>query len=142
MPGHVRFALAAALGMLALGGCGGSGGAPGGEQLIVARVKDAVGLDPAHQTDGLSLNISSEIFENLVRFKPGRFDVLPGIAESWHSSADGTVWTFKLRHGLKFTDGTPLNRTFLSPTVPASSWGNWPKWPDGPRWRTVLRRAR
>ena len=103
-----RVALAAALGALALGGCGGSG-TSNDKQLIVARVKDAVGLDPSHQTDGLSLNVSSEVFENLVRFKPGTFDILPGIADSWHSSAGGTLWTFKLHRGLKFTDGTPLD---------------------------------
>jgi peptide/nickel transport system substrate-binding protein len=101
---------------LVLGACSGGSGAssgtsasPGGTQLIVARVKDAVGLDPANETDGLSLNMTSEVFENLVRFKPGTFEVIPGLAESWKSSADGKDWTFKLRHGLKFSDGTALD---------------------------------
>ena len=83
--------------------------AAGPPQLVVARVKDAVGLDPAHETDGLSLNVTSEVLQGLVAFKPGTFDVIPAIAASWTSSADGTVWTFTLRRGLRFSDGTPLD---------------------------------
>jgi len=94
---------------LGLSACGGGSSTGSGSQLIVARVKDAVGLDPSHETDGLSLNVTSEVFENLVRFKPGTFDVVPGIAESWSSSPDGKSWIFKLKTGLKFTDGTPLD---------------------------------
>lgn len=98
------------LSALALAGCG-SGAAPssGGPTLVVARVKDAVGLDPAIQTDGLSLNITSEIFRNLVRFKSGTFDVVPDLAQSWTSSADGRVWTFVLQRALKFSDGSALD---------------------------------
>ncbi|MBC5809767.1 MAG: ABC transporter substrate-binding protein [Candidatus Eremiobacteraeota bacterium] len=100
---------------LALEGCGGSssggnGGAPGGgATLVVARVKDAVGLDPSHETDGLSLNITGEVFENLVKFKPGTFEIIPSLAKSWTSSNGGKTWTFVLRPGLKFSDGTPLD---------------------------------
>ncbi len=94
-----------------LGGCGGAGGSAGtaGPQLIIARVKDAVGLDPSHEDDGMSLNVTQEVFDNLVRFKPGTFDVEPGIATSWTRSADGTHWTFTLRPDLEFSDGTPLD---------------------------------
>ncbi len=87
----------------------GGGGGSGGAQLIVARVKDAVGLDPATQTDGLSLTISQEVFQNLVRFKAGGFDIRPDAATSWKTSADGKTWTFALRPGLKFSDGTALD---------------------------------
>jgi peptide/nickel transport system substrate-binding protein len=105
-----RIAVVSLLAVLTLGGCGG-GESTGNSssQLIVARVKDAVGLDPSRETDGLSLNITSEAFENLVSFKPGTFEVVPGIAQSWASSANGTSWTFVLKPGLKFSDGTPLD---------------------------------
>ena len=56
----------------AICGCGPTEAAPdAGKTLIFARVKDAVILDPAVATDGLSLNITAEVFQNLVRFKPG-----------------------------------------------------------------------
>ena len=77
--------------------------------VVVARVKDAVGLDPATQTDGLSLTISQEMFQNLVRFKPGTFDIRADAARSWKASPDGKTWTFTLHPGLRFSDGTPLD---------------------------------
>jgi peptide/nickel transport system substrate-binding protein len=76
---------------------------------VLARVKDAVLLDPAHATDGLSLNTTSEVMQNLVTFKPGSFDVVPDIARSWSRSADGKTWTFELPAGRVFADGTPLD---------------------------------
>ena len=78
-------------------------------QLIFARVKDAVDLDPAVATDGLSLNVTSLIMQGLVAFKPGTFDVVPAVASSWTTSKDGKTWTFRLRGNLKFSDGTPLD---------------------------------
>jgi peptide/nickel transport system substrate-binding protein len=98
----------------ALSACGGgssSGGTAGadGPTLVMARVKDAVVLDPAHATDGLSLNTTNEVFQNLVQFKPGSFDVVGDAAQKWSSSADGKTWTFELKPGLVFSDGTPLD---------------------------------
>ena len=100
--------LVALAGSLCLPACGGPA-ASGGSQLIVARVKDAVGLDPAVQTDGLSLTIDQEVFRNLVRFKPGTFDIIPDISTSWTTSKDGKTWTFALRPKQRFSDGTPLD---------------------------------
>jgi len=93
---------------MALSACGGEESNPS-TTLTIARVKDAVGLDPAHETDGLSLNITAKVLQNLVKFKPGTFDVVPDIAESWSQSLDGTEWTFKLKPNLKFSDGTPVD---------------------------------
>ena len=96
-----------------LAGCSGGGSSATSSsaeaQLVIARVKDAVHLDPALATDGMSLNISQEIFQNLVRFKPGSFDITPQIAQSWTTSADGKTWTFTLAPNQKFSDGTPLD---------------------------------
>jgi peptide/nickel transport system substrate-binding protein len=75
----------------------------------MARVKDAVVLDPSHATDGLSLNTTNEVLQNIVTFKPGSFDVVGDAARSWSSSADGKTWTFELKPGLVFSDGTPLD---------------------------------
>jgi peptide/nickel transport system substrate-binding protein len=104
--------LAVALGTGALAACGGGGESAGGgsgPQLVVGRVKDVVGLDPAHETDGISHTTTQLIFQNLVRFKPGTFEIEPEIADSWTTSADSKTWTFKLKPDLKFTDGTPLD---------------------------------
>lgn len=104
----VAAALAITLFVTACGSGATSGGGTG-STLVVARVKDAVVLDPAQATDGMSLNISEEIVKGLVEFKPGTFDVQPAIARSWKMGADGKTWTFTLKPGLQFSDGTPVD---------------------------------
>ncbi|HEY0798606.1 MAG TPA: ABC transporter substrate-binding protein, partial [Candidatus Baltobacteraceae bacterium] len=101
----------ALLALVLLGGCSGSGEqtASSGHTLVIARVKDAVGLDPAHETDGLSLDISSEVLQGLVAFRPGTFEVIPALAQRWQLSPDGKTWTFTLAPGAQFTDGTPAD---------------------------------
>ncbi len=96
---------------VALCACGGGDAGTGasGPTLVMARVKDAVVLDPSHATDGLSLNTASETMQNLVTFKPGTFDVVGDAAQRWSASADGRTWTFDLHPGLVFADGTPLD---------------------------------
>ena len=108
-------ALVTALGATACGSGTASGSsapnaaASGGATLIEARVKDALVMDPAQATDGMSLNLSQEILKGLVDFKLGTFDVQPAIAKSWTISPDGRVWTFVLKQGLKFSDGTAID---------------------------------
>ena len=107
---HRFCGIAACITLAALAGCAGGGNAgTASQQLVMARVKDAVFLDPSHATDGLSLNTTSEVMENLVTFKPGTFDLMPALATKWTSSPDGLTWTFTLRSGAKFADGTPAD---------------------------------
>jgi peptide/nickel transport system substrate-binding protein len=102
--------LAALLGVLAFSACaGGATTRIPGPVLVVARVKDATTLDPSHETDGLSLTVAQEVYQNFVRFKPGTFDVVPDAAAAWRTSPDGKTWTFRLKPGLRFSDGTPLD---------------------------------
>ncbi len=100
--------LVCALLLVLLAGCGNLD-ETGTEQLVMARVKDAINLDPSHATDGQSLNVSSELMEGLVMFRPGTFDVTGALARSWTVSGGGTRWTFHLRPGARFTDGTPVD---------------------------------
>ena len=103
------FALMLAAGMLAAVAPSARPAHAASQTLIFARVKDAVDLDPAVATDGLSLNVTSIILQGLVGFKPGTFQVTPRVAQSWTTSADGKTWTFTLRPNQKFSDGTPLD---------------------------------
>lgn len=77
--------------------------------LVFGRGADADRLDPARTTSGESVKITLNIFDTLVQFKPGSTDVEPALAEKYEPSADGTEWTFHLRQGVKFHDGTPFN---------------------------------
>ena len=80
-----------------------------GGTLVFGQGQETVGLDAHIITDGFSANNTSNIYDTLVRFSAKGTQVEPSLAESWTTSPDGLVWTFKLRSGVKFHDGTPLN---------------------------------
>jgi peptide/nickel transport system substrate-binding protein len=81
----------------------------GNKTLIFGRGGDSVTLDPANATDGETFRVTEQIYETLVRDKPGTFEVEPDLATDWSASADGKTWTFHLRKNVKFQDGTPFN---------------------------------
>ena len=80
-----------------------------GEVLVFGRGSDSVGLDPALEGDGESFKVCDNIYENLVTYEEGSTTVVPQLAESWDVSADRLTWTFHLRTGVRFHDGTPFN---------------------------------
>jgi len=116
--GSARCVAAAALVAAAavwLSACGGGGG--NGATLVFGRNKDAVTLDPAIATDGMSLNVSRVTMEGLTRYKHTSFAIEPSLATSWTLSPDGKVWTFVLRHGVKFQDGTPFDAAAVKTNI-------------------------
>jgi ABC-type transport system substrate-binding protein len=86
-----------------------AGQAKTGGVLVFGRSGDSVGLDPAREDDGESFYPADNIYETLVEFKAGTSEVVPGLAESWDVSDDGLSYTFHLRRGVKFHDGTNFN---------------------------------
>ncbi len=80
-----------------------------GDTMIIARSGDAVGLDVVDETDGESFYIGSQVFDSLFRFGPTDTKAYPALAESYEISEDGLTWTFHLRKGVKFHDGTDFN---------------------------------
>jgi len=79
------------------------------DTLIIARSGDSPGLDVADETDGESFYIGSQVYDSLLKFEYGSTRVEPALAESWEVSEDGLEWTFYLRKGVKFHDGTDFN---------------------------------
>ncbi len=105
-----RTLLAAATSTLALG----SMAAPLWAQtpegvLIVGQIAEPKSLDPAAVTAVNDFRILVNIYEGLVRYTPGTLEVEPQLATEWSISEDGTEYTFKLRDGVSFHDGTPFN---------------------------------
>lgn len=80
-----------------------------GGVIVFARSGDSVGLDPARETDGESFYATAQIYDTLVEFVPGTTEIQPALAESWDVSDDGLTYTFNLREGVTFHDGTPFN---------------------------------
>lgn len=70
---------------------------------------EPVSLESGNITDGISILVQRQIYDTLVDFKPGSTDLAPGLATSWKANANNTAWTFTLRKGVRFHDGTPMN---------------------------------
>jgi len=80
-----------------------------GGTLVFGRGGDSVGLDPAYETDGNSFMVCDNIYEALVAYADESTNLEPGLAEKWDISPDGKIYTFSLRKGVKFHDGTAFN---------------------------------
>jgi len=78
------------------------------QELNIALGMDIGGLDPHGSLSGDARIIWSCIYETLV-YLDEKMEIQPRLATSWEVSEDAKVWTFKLRKGVKFHDGTPFN---------------------------------
>lgn len=77
--------------------------------LVFGRSADATFLDPAKFLDNESAMVIENIFDGLVRYRDDSTRIEPALAESWTVSADALVYTFQLRRGVSFHDGTPFD---------------------------------
>ena len=124
-------AAAASLGMLSLAGCGTSQRASeagssasssssdadsdtaatssDGFTLTYCLNEDPQALDPALVNDFGSLELCANLYEGLFRFVGETCEVEPCLAESYEVSDDGLTYTFHLRQGVKFHDGTDFD---------------------------------
>ncbi len=77
-------------------------------------------IDPStgSTTDNVIL---ANVYETLTVYHPGQNGtpdtIEPGLATEWEKSADGKVWTFHLRDGVMFHDGTPLTSSAVKFSV-------------------------
>jgi len=85
--------------------------------LVVGLVAEPVNLDPAQVTDLNSNRVGRRIVESLVMFPDESTQIVPGLAESWTISKDGLRYTFKLRKGISFHDGTPFNAEAVKDSI-------------------------
>src|SRR5262249_35847995 len=100
--------MAVALAMALVGG-GPRDAEAAGKPLVVGMVAEPTSMDPGQLTDINSMRVLSSVYDTLVRFKEGSFTQEPGLATSWKISPDGLTYTFALRKGVKFHDGTPFD---------------------------------
>lgn len=77
--------------------------------LIVGQIAEPKALDPAAVTAVNDFRILMNVYDGLVRYKDGTLEVEPSLATSWDISEDGTVYTFALRDGVTFHDGSAFN---------------------------------
>ncbi len=123
-----------------LGGCYGekagldssrsAGGNGAAGALVYGASGPPVNLDAGDATDGNSIVVHNQIYNSLLKQKPGTTDLAPALATTWSVSKDGKIWTFKLRPGVTFHDGTPLNAAAVRFNL--ERWWN-PQHPQGYR---------
>jgi peptide/nickel transport system substrate-binding protein len=77
-------------------------------------------IDPLKVADEGGLGIMSQTGEFLA-FSDEKLKLQPRLAESWKPSEDGRVWTFKIRQGVKFHDGTPMTAEDVAASINALS---------------------
>ena len=76
---------------------------------MVGKARDVIGLDPARVSDDESVEVCEQIYEHLVRYAPDSTAIQPALAVSWDVFDNGTAWVFRLRDGVTFHDGTPMD---------------------------------
>lgn len=76
---------------------------------VVGQIAKPQALDPHGVTAVNDFRILMHLYDGLVRQAPGTLEVEPALAEAWEISEDGTVYTFTLREGITFHDGSHLN---------------------------------
>jgi len=80
-----------------------------GGTLVFGAPGDPAMFDPAFATDGESFRVTRQIYDGLLTTKEGSADIEPALAEDYDVSDDGLEYTFHLREGVTFTDGTDFN---------------------------------
>ena len=90
-----------------------------GPETLIIGTTDSVesSLDPAEAYDYFGWNIIQNIGCGLVDFRPGSTasieDIIPALATDWSVSSDGLIWSFILRQGVRYDDGTEFNATHV-----------------------------
>ena len=99
---------------VALSACGGSKSASkSGKILTIEEGPDVETIDPALNQSADGANYLTMISDNLLRLdKDGK--IAPSLAEKYEVSDDGLTWTFHLRDGLKWSDGSALTTLYTA----------------------------
>jgi dipeptide transport system substrate-binding protein len=81
------------------------------DTLVVCTEASPDSLNAALSTANTSFDVTEQIADRLVEMKIGGSEVIPGLAQSWTISPDGLIYTFKLRHGVKWQSNAEFKPT-------------------------------
>jgi peptide/nickel transport system substrate-binding protein len=91
------------------GGAAASPAVPGQAVLTYGMRLEPRSFDPAGGNEQYTLKVIRNAYEGLIQEKFGTTQLEPALAESWTVSPDHMTWTFTLRRGVKFHDGSEFN---------------------------------
>jgi ABC-type transport system substrate-binding protein len=81
----------------------------GSSKLVFMQNAEPITLWCGDEEDGETFRACIQMYDPLLNYEIGGTKVIPAIAETYEGNKDATVWTFHLRKGVKFADGTTLN---------------------------------
>jgi peptide/nickel transport system substrate-binding protein len=87
------------------------------DTLVYGTTDKVTQMDPASAYDFHTWELFDNIDESLLTYKQGTSEIVPGLAESYTVNKTGDEYVFKLRKGLKFTDGTPFTADAVKWTI-------------------------
>jgi peptide/nickel transport system substrate-binding protein/oligopeptide transport system substrate-binding protein len=79
-----------------------------GGDIVVTYKDDITTLDPAIGYDWVNWSMIKSLYSRLMDYEPGTANLVPSLAESFEVAPDGLTYTFKLRKGVKFSNGREL----------------------------------
>jgi peptide/nickel transport system substrate-binding protein len=96
-------------------------------------------IDPAMDLSGASALVARQLFDTLVAYTPSSTDVQPALATRWSVSRDGLTWSFTVREGVRFHDGSPLTAAEVAASFARLLGGEAAGAPGRPVWSALLR---
>lgn len=84
-------------------------GGPHGGRIVVTALGDPKSFNMMVANETSTTDITNRLYERLLSFNNVTQEVQPGLAHAWEHDESGLVWTFHLRDGLVFSDGSPID---------------------------------
>jgi peptide/nickel transport system substrate-binding protein len=125
--GLASFLAACGGGASSSGASGATGPPKPGGSLTLVRSQDSVDFDKTMVFSNASIWVYNQIFEGLTIGSQDGQNVEPWLAESWTQSDDQLTWTFKLKQGVSFSNGTPMTSADVKFSIDeaSSTTGGW-----------------
>jgi peptide/nickel transport system substrate-binding protein len=82
----------------------------------VGQVNDAITFNPMFAIETPEYNTMDMAYDTFLTWTLDGLNTAPGLAESWEQSADGLTWTFKVKEGVTWHDGTPFTARDVAAT--------------------------